>query len=57
MPSVPAQTQKTYRRFEWQLQELARQQAFKRDPDERAIFGVTVSSPGDFLKRASIWTK
>ena len=46
MPSVPAQTQKTYKKYEWQLQELARQQVFRRDPDEGAIFEVTVRSIG-----------
>lgn len=43
MPTVPAQTQKTHRRYEWQLQELARQQAFKRDPTEGVVYGFTVS--------------
>ena len=54
MPSVPAQTRKTYRRYEWQLQELARQQAFKRDPDERAVFGVTVGSVGNYVKPKNV---
>ena len=50
MPSVHAQTQKTHKKYLHLLRELAYQQAFKKEPDEGAIFEVTVSSGDDPIR-------